>query len=333
MRQVVRAGLANLARPYLVQPAVRTSPTAEDVMIPAEWVVFVSVLCWALIYQHCMTRWSSKRAVRQAESTADDAYPSLVAFPPQHPSAADPPGTPASPHRNTTTPMMPGRSIPHISCIQWHTFKVQEDRRAEWLKTPTDSPNTTAGSRRAQRPRDKGAATVLPIDDRRPPSSFAMRNTAVREPSDTRGASVRNHKIVSRGGHLSRRAHVSGRSLESSSPLEGGQYALANRNEPTPGPRVVPSQPARYRQERLQPEDHAALEACDAAGSSLLSASLHRYYASIEASPQEASAYVTDKMEQARPSPSSFHSSRDQGQLAQRRTVRDIHGDKLCSST
>jgi len=364
-------------------------------MMEAELAALVLALCLVQICQH----WFAKRVVRQAESTADDAYPTLVAFPPEHPSAADPPGTSASPHRNTTAPMMPGRSIPHISCIQWHTFMAHEDRRAEWLENPADSPgtsasphrNTTAGSRHAQKQlRDKGTTdrskasrpttaaglarqakidenvrmpkhvrfaqppshhspvaspaaasilprfakpslTVLPIDDRRPSSSFAMRKTAVREPSNVRGAYVRDDKTI-REGLLSRRAHVSGPSLESSSSLEEGQSALANRNEPPPGPRGMPSLPARSRQERRQPEDHGAIQACDAAGSSLLTASLHRYYASIEASPQAASAYVTDNMEQARPSPSSVRSWREIGQLPQRRTYRDIQGDKLRSS-
>jgi hypothetical protein len=37
------------------------------------------------------------------------------------------------------TLMMPGHIMPHISRVQWHTFKVNEDRRAEWLENPDDA--------------------------------------------------------------------------------------------------------------------------------------------------------------------------------------------------
>ena len=37
------------------------------------------------------------------------------------------------------TLMMPGHIMPHISHVQWHTFKVNEDRRAEWLENPDDA--------------------------------------------------------------------------------------------------------------------------------------------------------------------------------------------------
>ena len=69
---------------------------------------------------------------------------------------------------------------------------------------------------------------------------------------------------------------------------------------------------------------HGATEDCDAMGSSLLTAALQQYYASIEASPQEASAHT----EEERPLPSSDHSGRAQEQVPRRRAHRDIHKDK-----
>ena len=72
---------------------------------------------------------------------------------------------------------------------------------------------------------------------------------------------------------------------------------------------------------------HGATEECDAMGSSLLTAALQQYYASIEASPQDASAHTEDE----RPLPSSDHSGRAQEQVPRRRACRDIHKDKLHS--
>jgi hypothetical protein len=339
-----------------------------------------------------MNRWFAERVVRQAESTVVEGYPRLEVFPPERPSAPET----SSPHRSTTAGF---RHVRHISHGQLHTIKVHEDRRAEWLENPTDSPGTsasphrnpTAGSRHAQQPRDKGTAdrskasgsttaaglarhansdgsgrmtkhirfarppshhspaasaatasvlpriakpspNVPPIDDRQPSSSVDKRMAVCKpRPSDDRGAS----ETTSKEGPLSRRAHVSGMSLgssSSSSSLEEGQSALAHCNEPPPRPRSIPSLPARTRQDKRKPADSGAIEACDAAGWSLLSASLQRY-ASIEASTQGASAYVTDNIERERPSPSSFNSWRDKWQLPQRRPYRDIHGGKLRSST
>ena len=75
-------------------------------------------------------------------------------------------------------------------------------------------------------------------------------------------------------------------------------------------------------------DHHGAAEDCDAMGSSLLSAALQQYYASIEASPQEASAHT----EEERPLPSSDHSGRAQEQeVPRRRACRDIHKDKFHS--
>jgi hypothetical protein len=317
-------------------------------MIAAEWIALVSLLCLVLICQHCMDRWF---AVRQEESTAYRASQSLVAFPPERPSAEDSPGTSAKPHRNAAAgsrhaqrPRDKGTADRSKASRSTTAPGLARQAKSENVRMPKKhirndrppshhSPAASAAASGVLPRIAKPSPTVPPIDDRRPSSSSAMRmRTAVREPSNARGASVRDDKTASREGHLSRRAHVSGPSLESSSSLEEGQSALAHRNEPPPWPRGMQSLPVRSRQEGYQPANHGANEACNAAGSSLLSAALQRYYASIEASPHGASAYVTDNKEQARPSPPPFHSWQDQGHLPQRRTYRDVHGDKMRSS-
>ena len=95
-------------------------------------------------------------------------------------------------------------------------------------------------------------------------------------------------------------------------------------------PRLSPQasfQGPSFQQKEHWQAGHGATEDCDAMGSSLLSAALQRYYASIEASPQEASAYP----EEERPLPSSDHSPRCQGQVPRRRAYRDIHKERLRS--
>lgn len=321
---------------------------ARDGMNAAEWAVLVPVLCFVLACQHCMNLWFAKRVVRQAESTAVEACPSRVAAPPEHPSATDSPGKSSSPHRSTTAgsrdAQRPGprdKGTADCSKASRPTTAAGLARQAksdENARVPKHVRNTQPPSRHSSAPSAsalpciaKPSPTVPPIDDRRSSSSFAMR---VREPPHARGASVRDDKDTSGVEHLLPRAYVSGPRLESSSSLEEEQPTFAHRNEPPPRPRGMPSLPARSRQEEHRPAGHGAIEACDAAGSSLLSASLQRYYASIEAWPQGASACVTDNMGHARPSPSSFHPWRDQGQLPspRRRTYRDIHGGKLRSS-
>jgi hypothetical protein len=65
-----------------------------------------------------------------------------------------------------------GWGVPHISHVQWHTFKinVNEDRRAEWLEIPADSSHHSSAAESAAAanilPRiAKPSPTVLPIDD------------------------------------------------------------------------------------------------------------------------------------------------------------------------
>ena len=51
---------------------------------------------------------------------------------------------------------------------------------------------------------------------------------------------------------------------------------------------------AKARQEKRQPIGHEATAPCDTARSSLLTDALQGYYASVEASPQESSTYITE---------------------------------------
>ena len=314
---------------------------ARDGMIAAEWDALGSLLCLVLICLYCMGRLFAMCVVRKEESTADtkdEACTSLVAFPPERPSTADSPGTTArARHAQRQSDKgaadrlkASGSTTAAGLARQAKNDNVRMPKKHIRNDQPPSHHSPAASAAADVLPRiAKPSPTVPPIDDRRP----SMRIRApVREPSNTRGASGHEDKTASRGKHLSRRAHVRRPSPESSS-FEEGQSALAHRNEPPPRPRGMQSLSMRSRQEGRQPADHGANESCDAAGSSLLSAALQQYYASVEASLQGASACVTDNMEQARPSLPPFHSWRDQGQLPQRRKYRDVRGDKMSSST